>query len=79
MTKKVTCFTMAGPEGCDAVVIAETPEEMMDKGWKHMKEAHPELAAKIEANPKEVNDKWFADFKIKFLTLDDAGDMPKAA
>lgn len=57
---------MAGP--CDASMSAATSDEMMGKGMEHMREAHPEMAAEIEAMPKDDPkmvawyDKFMADW-----------------
>jgi hypothetical protein len=33
--------------------MGSTPEEMMGNGMVHLKSAHPEMAADIEATPKD--------------------------
>jgi hypothetical protein len=70
--KKILCSGIGGPAECTEVITGATAEEMIDKGWKHIQEAHPELAQNIMNNPKEENDKWMANFKAKFDTLEDA-------
>ncbi|HVZ75913.1 MAG TPA: DUF1059 domain-containing protein [Candidatus Paceibacterota bacterium] len=64
--KTMTCAQMGGP--CEAKMSANTPEEMLDKGMQHLKDAHPEMAADIAATPKddpkmvEWNNKFQADW-----------------
>lgn len=70
--KKITCSALGGPSDCGEVLTGATAEELIDTGWKHLMAAHPDMAKNIMANPKEVNDKWMADFKAKFDTLEDA-------
>jgi predicted small metal-binding protein len=70
--KKVTCAQLSGPATCDEVITGNTAEEIIDAGWKHMQEAHPEQAQNIMNNPKEANDAWMAEFKAKFDTLETA-------
>ena len=62
---------MGGPSDCTTVITGNSAQEMIDNGWKHIQEAHPEQAKKIMGNAKEVNDKWMADFKAKFDSLED--------
>jgi predicted small metal-binding protein len=49
--KTLTCKEMGGP--CDTPISAETKEEMMSAGMAHLKSEHPEMAADIEAMPKD--------------------------
>jgi ADP-ribosylglycohydrolase len=70
--KRITCAQLGGPSDCTTVITGATSEEMIDAGWKHLQEAHPEQAANIMSNPKEVNDKWMAEFHTKFDNLQDA-------
>jgi predicted small metal-binding protein len=64
--KTMTCAMMGGP--CDAAITAETKEEMMSKGMAHLEAAHPEMAAKVKATPKDDpmmvawNEKFEADW-----------------
>ncbi|MDB5238453.1 MAG: hypothetical protein JWM46_723 [Candidatus Kaiserbacteria bacterium] len=62
---------MGGPADCKVVLMAPTAEGMIDTGWKHLQEAHPEQAKNIMNNPKDVNDKWMSEFKVKFDSLED--------
>ena len=70
--KQITCAAMGGPETCTTMISGNNAEEMISNGWKHIQEAHPDMAAKIGANSKEENDKWMADFKAKFDTFPEA-------
>ncbi len=70
--KKIICSEIGGPATCTEVFTAATPEEMIDQAWKHLEEAHPEVAENIKKNPKEENDKWMADFKSNFDNLENA-------
>ena len=70
--KQIICSAMAGEPTCDFVIKGENAQEMIANGWAHMQAVHPELAKKIESNPKEEHDKWMADFAAKFDTLADA-------
>jgi hypothetical protein len=60
--KKMTCKQMGGM--CDEVVMGNTPEEMIAHGMEHLKLAHPEMVASIEAMPKDdpLMVKWQQDF-----------------
>lgn len=70
--KQITCSKMGGDSACNFVITGATSQEMIDNGWKHMGEAHPERVKQIMANPKDVNDKWMADFAANFSNLQDA-------
>ena len=49
----MSCAIMGGP--CDEMIMAETKEEMMQKGMEHVKTAHPEMVAAIDAmSPEEI-------------------------
>lgn len=69
--KALKCSEMGGPATCDLEFKANTSEEMIGKGWAHIQEAHPDVAKNIMSNPKEVNDKWMAEFHAKFDSLPD--------
>ena len=60
--KTITCAQMGGP--CDAQMTAGSEKEMMDMGWKHVEEVHPEILAGIKAMPKEDMDAWNAKFHV---------------
>lgn len=47
----MTCREMGGM--CDEAMSANTSDEMMEAGMKHLAEKHPEMAASIEAMPKD--------------------------
>ena len=70
--KKIICANLGGPATCTEEFNASTPEEMIGKAWTHLQESHPDMAEAIKNNPKEVNDKWMADFKGKFDVLPEA-------
>ncbi len=70
--KQIKCSEMGGPATCNVILTGSTAQEMIGNGWKHLQEAHPEGAKNIMSNPKEVNDKWMADFSANFESLQDA-------
>jgi hypothetical protein len=70
--KQIKCSEMGGPETCNEVITGANAQEMIDVGWKHLQEAHPEVSQKIMNNPKDENDKWMDDFKANFENLQDA-------
>ena len=49
--KKMTCAQLGGM--CDMELTANTSDEMMGVGMKHLEAAHPEMAADIKAMPKD--------------------------
>ena len=51
---------MGGP--CDEMITAETKEEMMTKAMDHVKSAHPEMVAGIEAMTAEETAAWNEKF-----------------
>lgn len=63
---------MGGPETCTFMLTGSTSEEMLDSGWKHIQAEHPDMAKRIMENPKDVNDKWMAEFKERFDALPEA-------
>ncbi|MGE5392318.1 MAG: hypothetical protein ACM3NH_01050 [Candidatus Saccharibacteria bacterium] len=67
--KQATCPQMGGPETCRAVITGNTPEEMVDNGMNHVKQAHPEMAADIKKLSKDEADKWMTDFRKTFDAL----------
>lgn len=75
--KKTTCRDLQGP--CDAQITGVTPEEMGENGKKHVMEqvvagdaAHNEAVKNWMQMNKEEQEKWYADFKAKFDTFEDA-------
>lgn len=50
---------------CDAPLSAESYEEMIHVGMEHLKTDHPEMAASIEAMPKDhpMLVEWEKNFK----------------
>ncbi len=71
--KQTTCADMGGPSDCTTIITGNTPEEMVDNGMKHMQEAHPEMAAKVNDMSDEDKKKWMDDFRAKY------DDLPEAA
>jgi predicted small metal-binding protein len=67
--KQLKCSEMGGPATCDTMIKGANADELISSGWQHIQEAHPEMAEGIKNNPKEVNDKWQADFKVKVDAL----------
>jgi predicted small metal-binding protein len=65
--KKMTCREMGGP--CDAEMTAATSEEMVKKGMEHVEAAHPEMVASIKAMTPEENEKWNAEFNMKWAAI----------
>ena len=65
--KTMTCAQMGGM--CDTAVHADTENEMMMNGMKHLEEAHPEMATTIKTTPQddpmmvEWGKKFHADFE----------------
>ena len=57
----MTCAQMGGP--CEEKVHAETAEDMMQNGWKHVEQAHPEMKEGLENMPQEAKDEWTKKFK----------------
>ncbi|MFA6601580.1 MAG: DUF1059 domain-containing protein [Candidatus Paceibacterota bacterium] len=63
----MTCAQMGGL--CDAEITASTPDEMMEKGMKHLEEKHPEMAADVKAMPEDDpkmvawNEKFMKDWE----------------
>ncbi len=64
--KQMTCAQMGGPITCEFVASGNTAEEMVTQGFIHVKQSHPELAATIQNNSAEENEKWMAEFRRKF-------------
>ncbi len=57
--KKVSCKDMGGT--CDATFEGNY-QEVMDIGWDHVKEHHPEFVEKAMKMTEEERKKWYADF-----------------
>lgn len=66
--KKMTCAQMGGP--CEAEITGATQDEMTANGMTHIREAHPEMAADIEAMPKD--DPKMVEWQEKFTAAWDA-------
>ena len=70
--KQIKCSEMGGPATCEEIITGNDAQEMIDNGWKHVQEKHPEVSENIMKNPKEENDKWMDEFKQNFGNLQDA-------
>ena len=77
--KQITCNELGGPDTCHEVFKGETPEQIIEAGWKHVQEAHPDVAQNIMNNGQEANDKWMEEFKQKFPSLQDADESAPEA
>lgn len=62
--KTMTCSQMGGT--CEAEMTANSAEEMIAQGMAHVAEAHPELAAQIEAMSAEEKETWSTEFHAKW-------------
>ena len=49
--KTMTCKQMGGM--CDKPITAANKDEMLTKGMEHLSESHPEMAADVNAMPKD--------------------------
>jgi hypothetical protein len=49
---------MGGP--CDEKLTGGSEKEIMDAGWKHVEEKHPEIVEGIKSMSKEELDAWNA-------------------
>lgn len=56
------CSQMGGP--CEGEVQGETPDEMMQNGWKHLEEAHPEMVATLTSMSEEETEAWTKQFLV---------------
>jgi predicted small metal-binding protein len=54
--KTITCEQLGGP--CDYKITANTPEEVIKSGMKHVEKAHPEIAKKMENMSYEEGKNW---------------------
>jgi predicted small metal-binding protein len=61
--KTLTCRQLGGM--CDTAISANTSNEMMSAGMKHVEEAHPQMAADIKAMPQD--DPKMVDWSKKFM------------
>lgn len=64
--KQIICREMGGPETCSAIVTGNNPEEIVNNGMDHVRQAHPDLARNIQGMSREETDKWMSEFKSKF-------------
>jgi hypothetical protein len=62
--KKLSCSAMGGGDQCDAVFEAETSEEMVEIGTKHVMESpiHEDLRKKMAANSDEDKAVWYKEY-----------------
>ncbi len=67
--KILSCSVIGGPATCTTEFKSETSEDMIHQAWVHLGTEHPEIAENIKNNPKEVNDRWMADFHTTFESL----------
>ena len=65
----MTCAQMGGM--CDTAVHADTENEMMMEGMKHLEEVHPEMATTIKTMPHDdpMMVEWGKKFHSDFETL----------
>ncbi len=75
--KKATCRDMRG--ACDAEFQGETPEEMGTKCREHVMEMmqsgdedHKAAVENMMQLSKEEQEKWYAEFRSRFDSLQDA-------
>jgi predicted small metal-binding protein len=68
--KKMTCTQMGG--SCDFEMSAETTDEMIAEGTKHVQEAHPDMVEAMSKMSQEENDKWKTDFMTKWEATPEA-------
>jgi arginyl-tRNA synthetase len=75
--KKTTCRNLRG--ACDAEILGETAEEMGEKSRQHVMEMvqagdenHKAAMESMMRLSKEEQEKWYADFKSGFDSLQDA-------
>jgi len=54
--KIITCEQLGG--GCDYKMTANTPEEIIKNGMKHVAKDHPDIAKKLENMSYEENRNW---------------------
>ena len=53
--KKISCTSVGGPVGCDAVMEGETEGEVLGKWKQHFGSEHPEIVADATEEDKK---KW---------------------
>ena len=66
--KTITCRDMGGM--CDEKIQGETKDELLASGMAHLHEAHPEMAATVEATPDD--DPMMVEWQQKFDATWDA-------
>ena len=72
--KTLTCAQMSGP--CEHAMTAGTEAEMMEMGWKHVEEMHPEISASMATMPQEEKDKWASDFHNTWEATPEDAEAP---
>ena len=61
--KTITCAQMGGT--CETAIYGNTPDEMLRNGMSHLESAHPEMAARVKATPKD--DPKMIEWNTKFM------------
>lgn len=76
MALSLKCSDMGGP--CDEVITGADKAELMTNGMAHVKEAHPEMVADIEAMTPEQTAEWMkgVDEKLAPQMTDEAPAAP---
>ena len=64
--KQMTCAQMGGPATCTTMISGNSADEMVQNGWKHVEQDHPEMFEKMKDMSKESQDKWQQDFLAKY-------------
>lgn len=64
--KQMSCPAMGGPADCTTVLSGNTAEEIVTNGTTHVMEAHPDIAAQMNAMSDEDKAKWMEEFRTKF-------------
>lgn len=61
--KTITCRAMGGM--CDTPLSANSYDEMLSEGMKHLEVSHSEMATQVKSMPKDHPEmvKWEEDFK----------------
>jgi len=54
--KTITCEQLGGR--CDYKITANTPEEVIKNGMKHVEKNHPDIASKMEKMSYEEAQNW---------------------
>jgi hypothetical protein len=72
--KQMTCAQMGGPATCSTVITGNSPDEMIANGMQHLAAAHPDMAASVNAAPKDgpMMTKWSEDFQKNWNATPDS-------